>query len=159
MSLPPSWRLTVIAAAAPLAGCYDLIASHEPVRMEVVDPRPNFIDSALAHGYSNRYTIADAQVPRFGSRIPVWLIADEANRRVSDDGSDRVMAHLRAQGCEPLSERSCAYRKVLRKLVEREESERRLVTLHFTVSPDAVKGCMTCVGVRLEIGERVGRRD
>lgn len=156
------WRpilgLAAIAAALPTTGCYNLIASHVPVEMQVNDARDNFIDEALAHRYSNRYTIAGADTPRFGSRIPVWLIAEQANRRVAADGPERALAYLRTLGCEPTSARDCAYRKVLRKLEAREETERRLVTLHFTLAPNAAKGCTTCADVRLEIGRHVGRQ-
>lgn len=156
------WRLilgtTAIAAAIPTTGCYDMIASHTPVEIQVIDARDNFIDEALAHRHSNRYTIASADTPRFGSRIPVWLIAEQANRRVAADGPERALAHLHNQGCEPTGARSCAYRKVLRKLEARKETERRLVTLHFTLAPNAAKGCTICAHVRLEIGGSVGRK-
>lgn len=156
-----SWRpirgAAAIAAAVPTSGCYDLVASHVPVEIQIVDARDNFIDEALAHRHSNRYTIVGADTPRFGSRIPVWLIAEQANRRVAANGPEQALAHLRTLGCEPTSARSCAYRKVLRKLEAREETERRLVTLHFTLAPNAAKGCVACVDVRLEIGGSVGR--
>ncbi len=146
-------RLTLIAAVVPLTGCMGLIGNYTPVEIQVVEPRANFIDRALGHRYSDWYSIAGARVSPFGAHIPVWRVVEQANRRVSDDGPERTMAYLRGEGCESTGERSCAYRKMLRKLEldDRQETERRLMTLHFTLSPDAAKGCNRCVDVRLEI--------
>ncbi|MGE0420624.1 MAG: hypothetical protein AB7O88_00090 [Reyranellaceae bacterium] len=148
-------RLLTLIASIHLAGCYDLIASHEPVDMQVIDPRPNFIDRALAHRYSNRYTIADADTPRFGTRIPVWQIEQEANRRFAGDGFDKIMAYLEGQGCERADQANCAYRKVVRQVIGSEETQRRLVTLHFSLARRMPRGCTACISARFEIGHRV----
>lgn len=144
--------VALLATFAATTGCYDLIASRVSVDVQVVSARPNFLDEALAHRYVNRYTIAGADTPRFGSRIPVWQIADEANRRLAGKDFDQAMAYLESNGCERTTERSCAYRRTLRQIIEGEEEQRRLVTLHFTMLP---RGCTRCVEVRLEIGERI----
>lgn len=155
-----SWRpfldAMAIAVAASATGCSSLIGNHIPIEMQVVEPRSNFIDEALGHRYSDWYSIVGANTPCFGARIPVSRIAERANRLVSNVGPDQARAYLRAHGCEPTSERSCAYSKILRRIEERRETERRLVILHFTLSPNAAKGCSACADVRLEIGRRVG---
>lgn len=145
--------------AAPIAGCTSLIGNHIPIEMQVVEPRPNFIDKALGHRYSDWYSIVGANTPCFGTRIPVWRIAEQVNRLVSKDGPDQAMAYLHTQGCEPTSEWSCAYRKFLRRIEKQRETERRPVTLRFRLSPDAAKGCATCVDVRLEVGGRAPRTE
>jgi len=149
------WQVVLGAAAmASATGCSSLIGNHIPIEMQVVAPGANFIDKALAHRYSDWYSIVGSNTPDFGTRIPLSRIAEQVNRRVADDGPDRTMAYLIAQGCEPTGERSCAYYKVLRRLEERHETERRLVTLHFSLAPGAIKGCATCVEVRLEVAGR-----
>lgn len=158
--MDPAWQrrlilgAVVIAAGAASTGCASLIGNHVTVEMQVVDPHPNFIDRALGHRYSNWYSIVGMRSPAFGRRIPVWLIAEHANRRVASDGPDRAMAYLLAHGCEPASTRRCAYRKVLRRIEAHHETERRLVTLHFALAPEALRGCRACVDDRLEIGDR-----
>ncbi|MBX3502403.1 MAG: hypothetical protein KF889_23415 [Alphaproteobacteria bacterium] len=141
------WRAALgsiaIAATASTTGCASLIGNCIQIAMQVVEPSSNFIDRALAHRYSDWYSIG-SNTPDFGERVPVWRIAEQANRRL-------------AEGCEPMNERSCAYRKVLRGIEERQETERRLMTLHFMLSPNAAKGCATCVEIHLAVDGRVTR--
>lgn len=155
-----SWRpflgAMAITVAASSTGCSSMIGNHIPIEVQVVEPRSNFIDEALGHRYSDWYSIVGANIPCFGARIPVSRIAEQANRLVSNSGPDQAMEYLRAHGCEPTGARSCAYSKILRRIEKRQETERRLAILHFTLSPNATKGCSACADVRLEIGRRVG---
>lgn len=149
----------VITAMVTMTGCSHLLAVYTPVEMQMVDRRANFVDDALSHSYSDRRWIFGHNASSFGGRIPDWLVAERANHRVATEGPGRVWANLHSYGCEPTGERSCAYRKVMRMLVNRVETERGLVTLHFTLSADAATGCTTCIDVRLVVSGSVGRDD